>query len=53
MNSNMIKATVEFEIGFSSEHSVFLFLTHILCGTNHLWLVVVLTLAFAYLLFCT
>jgi Golgi nucleoside diphosphatase len=30
--------TVEFEIGFSFKHSLILFLAHILCRTNQLWL---------------
>jgi hypothetical protein len=31
-------ATVEFEIGFIAEHSLILFLTHILKCSNSLWL---------------
>jgi hypothetical protein len=31
-------AIVKFEIGFSSEHSMILFLTHISIRTNYLWL---------------
>jgi hypothetical protein len=34
--SKPLPGTVKFEIGFSSQLSMFLFLTHILCGTNFL-----------------
>ncbi len=37
-DTEQICVTVKFEIGFSSKHSVILFLTHILCGTNPLCL---------------
>jgi hypothetical protein len=40
---------VEFEIGFIAEHSVILFLTHILKCTNPLWLASFQTPEFAYL----
>jgi hypothetical protein len=41
--------TVEFEIGFIAEHSMILFLTHILKCTNPLWLASFQTPEFAYL----
>jgi hypothetical protein len=40
--------TVEFEIGFIAEHSLILFLTHILKCSNPLWLALSQALAFAY-----
>ena len=40
--------TVEFEIGFIAEHSMILFLTHILKCSNPLWLALSQALAFAY-----
>jgi hypothetical protein len=39
---------VEFEIGFIAEHSMILFLTHILKCSNPLWLALSQALAFAY-----
>ena len=46
LNQNIIK----FKIGFSSQLSMIFILTHIFCGTNHLWLAQLHTPAFAYLL---
>ena len=41
--------TVEFEIGFITEHYLILFLTYILKCSNPLWLASFQTLEFAYL----
>jgi hypothetical protein len=44
-----MQGTVKFQIGFISEHSMILFLTHNLCGTSPLWLALYLTPVFAHL----